>query len=93
MPSRWGLTFRLRISGDIKGTPGGMLMGPEGFFEMTEGVIRAMRHVHMSPADAEFYGVKSRRQDEIENRRRRAASLWTKCWCRVDQSFQAGSPH
>jgi len=35
-----------------------MLMGPAGFFEMKSGVIRALRHVHMSPADAEFYGVK-----------------------------------
>src|SRR5256885_2695193 len=48
-----------RISGDIKGTLGCMLMGPAGFFEMTEGVIRAMRHVHMSPEDADFYGVKA----------------------------------
>ena len=36
-----------------------MLMGPAGFFEMSEGVIRALRHVHMSPEDAGFYGVKA----------------------------------
>ncbi len=53
-----GFDLPLRISGDIKGTLGCMLMGPAGFFEMEQGVIRAMRHVHMSPADAEFYGVK-----------------------------------
>ena len=53
-----GFEIPLRSSGDIKGTTGGMLMGPEGFFEMQEGVIRAMRHVHMHPTDAEFYGVK-----------------------------------
>jgi putative phosphotransacetylase len=35
-----------------------MLMGPNGFFEMEEGVIRAAPHVHMSPGDAEFYGVR-----------------------------------
>jgi putative phosphotransacetylase len=34
-----------------------MLMGPAGYYEMREGVIRAMRHVHMGPADAEYYGV------------------------------------
>src|SRR5712672_3849398 len=45
-----GFELPLRISGDIKGTPGGMLMGPNGFFEMQEGVIRALRHAHMSPA-------------------------------------------
>src|SRR5438093_2351325 len=54
-----GFDLPLRISGDIKGTLGCMLMGPAGFFEMSEGVIRALRHVHMSPTDAEFYGVKA----------------------------------
>jgi len=53
-----GFDLPLRLSGNIKGTLGCMLMGPAGFFEMQEGVIRALRHVHMSPADADFYGVK-----------------------------------
>ncbi|MCA9156651.1 MAG: transcriptional regulator, partial [Planctomycetales bacterium] len=53
-----GFDIPVRQSGDIKGTPGCMLMGPAGFFEMKEGVIRAAPHVHMSPEDAGFYGVK-----------------------------------
>jgi len=53
-----GFELPLRLSGNIKGTLGCMLMGPAGFFEMQEGVIRALRHVHMSPADADFYEVK-----------------------------------
>jgi putative phosphotransacetylase len=53
-----GFEIPLRNSGNIKGTPGCMLMGPAGFFEMNEGVIRAARHAHMSPTDAEHYGVK-----------------------------------
>ena len=65
-----------------------MLMGPAGFFEMPDGVIRAMRHVHMSPADAEFYGVKARRRHEAENRRRLRHRRWTRCLCRVDTSFK-----
>jgi putative phosphotransacetylase len=52
-----GFDIPVRLSGDIAGTPGCMLMGPKGFFEMEEGVIRAAPHVHMSPADAERYGV------------------------------------
>lgn len=52
-----GFEVPLRLSGDIAGTPGCMLMGPAGFFEMTQGVIRAKRHVHMHPVDADFYGV------------------------------------
>lgn len=53
-----GFDLPLRSSGDIKGTLGCMLMGPAGFFEMPQGVIRALRHVHMNPQDAEFYQVK-----------------------------------
>jgi putative phosphotransacetylase len=54
-----GFDLPLRISGDIKETLGCMLMGPAGFFSMAEGVIRALRHVHMSPDDASFYEVKA----------------------------------
>lgn len=54
-----GFEIPLRLSGNIEGTPGGMLMGPAGFFEMKQGVIRALRHVHMHPEDSEFYGVKN----------------------------------
>lgn len=53
-----GFDIPLRPSGKIEGTPGCMLMGPAGFFEMSQGVIRALRHVHMHPDDAAFYGVK-----------------------------------
>jgi putative phosphotransacetylase len=54
-----GFDIPIRMSGSIAGTPGCMLMGPNGFLEMKEGVIRAAPHVHMSPDDAGFYGVKS----------------------------------
>jgi len=53
-----GLDLPVRISGDIKGTPGCVLVGPQGVVELEEGVIRAMRHVHMGPGDLEYYGVK-----------------------------------
>ncbi len=53
-----GFKAPLRLSGDIDGTPGCMVMGPKGFFEMPQGVIRAAPHVHMSPGDASYYGVK-----------------------------------
>ena len=53
-----GIDIPVRMSGDIDGTPGAYIMGPKGMLEMTNGVIRAARHVHMSPDDAKFYGVK-----------------------------------
>lgn len=54
-----GFQIPVRQSGDIAGTPGCMLMGPNGFFEMNEGVIRAAPHVHMHPDDAKFYEVEA----------------------------------
>ena len=54
-----GFDAPVRPSGSIEGTPGCMLMGPNGFFKMDQGVIRAAPHVHMSPDDAEFYGVEA----------------------------------
>jgi putative phosphotransacetylase len=53
-----GFDVPVRQSGTIKDSPGCMLMGPAGFLEIPDGVIRAAPHVHMHPDDAAFYGVK-----------------------------------
>jgi propanediol utilization protein len=53
-----GIDLPVRRSGDHHETPGCWLMGPAGMIELEKGVIRAERHVHMGPRDAEFYGVK-----------------------------------
>lgn len=53
-----GIQAPVRLSGDLDGTPGCVLVGPKGVVDLDCGVIRAERHVHMSPADAEYYGVK-----------------------------------
>lgn len=53
-----GFNIPTKQSGQIASTPGCMLMGPNGFFSMDEGVIRAAPHVHMHPDDADHYGVK-----------------------------------
>jgi putative phosphotransacetylase len=50
----------IRLSGDIEGTPGAFIMGPQGVVELKKGLIRAAMHVHMTPADAELYGVRHR---------------------------------
>ena len=82
-----GFDLPLRISGNIKGTLGCMLMGPAGFFEMQEGVIRAMRHVHMSPEDASFYGVKAGEEMKLKIGGPCGLSL-DKMLVRVDKSFK-----
>ena len=53
-----GLDVPVRLSGDIEGTPGAIVMGPKGIVELKQGVIRAAIHVHMSPAEAARYRVK-----------------------------------
>ncbi|MEW6742379.1 MAG: phosphate propanoyltransferase [Planctomycetota bacterium] len=59
-----GIDVPVRMSGSIEGTPGCIVMGPKGYLVLEEGVIRAHRHVHMSPRDAEAYGVQ--RGDAME---------------------------
>ncbi len=52
-----GVVAAVRESGDIAGTNGCVIEGPCGAVEITEGVIAAKRHIHMTPADAEALGV------------------------------------
>ena len=54
-----GLDIPVRISGDVKGSAAALLVGPAGSLELNQGVIRAMRHVHMNPTEMAFYGVKN----------------------------------
>lgn len=52
-----GIKAPVRESGVIDGTPGCKLIGPCGEVELDKGVIIAKRHIHMTPADAEAFGV------------------------------------
>jgi propanediol utilization protein len=54
-----GIDLPVRISGNIANTPGCLLVGPNGSVELKQGVIRAMRHVHMGPDDLKYYNVKN----------------------------------
>ena len=54
-----GVVAPIRESGDVAGSAGCKLVGPAGEVELTEGVIVAKRHVHMTPTDAEGFGVKN----------------------------------
>lgn len=55
-----GIDIVIRESGDIAETPGCKLIGPNGEIELSEGVIVAKRHIHLTPKDAEEMGLKDK---------------------------------
>lgn len=55
-----GITAPIRESGEIAGSPGCKLVGPKGEVELKEGVIIAKRHIHITPEDADKFGVKDK---------------------------------
>ena len=52
-----GLDAPVRLSGDLSGTPGITIEGPAGHVQLKRGTICALRHIHMSLADAVRLGV------------------------------------
>ena len=52
-----GVTVPVRESGDVKGSGACRLEGPCGSVELSEGVIAAKRHIHMTTADAKVFNV------------------------------------
>jgi putative phosphotransacetylase len=83
-----GMDIPVRMSGDIKGTPGGYVMGPAGMLEMKDGIIRAARHVHMSPSDAKFYGVKHLDRITLKVTSKDCATRFDDLIVRVDPTFK-----
>lgn len=61
-----GLTPPVRLSGDVAGSPGAVLEGPGGRVELTQGVIAARRHIHMTPEDAARFGVKDKQVVKLQ---------------------------
>ena len=53
-----GVKAPVRSSGNVQGSASIVITGPAGKVELAEGCIVAKRHVHMTPADADFYGIK-----------------------------------
>jgi len=63
---RLGVDAPVRRSGHVENSAPIVLQGPKGRVELTEGLICAWRHIHMTPEDAEAYGVEN--GDEVEVR-------------------------
>lgn len=59
-----GIDAPVRKSGDLEGTPGIFIEGPRTRVPIERGVIRVLRHIHMSPTDAGYLGLQD--QDRVE---------------------------
>lgn len=61
-----GIDAPIRDSGDLKDTPGVVLVGPRGVVKLETGVICAKRHIHMHPHDAEYFQVQDKELVSVE---------------------------
>ncbi|MCK5847644.1 MAG: phosphate propanoyltransferase [Caldisericia bacterium] len=55
-----GIKAPLKESGDLEGTPGILIVGPNGFVLINEGVIVPSRHLHMNKVNAVALNVKDK---------------------------------
>ena len=61
-----GLDAPVRLSGDVQGSPGVLLRGPNGCVTLQEGVIAAQRHIHLTPEDAKKFGVQDKQTVKLQ---------------------------
>lgn len=82
-----GVKAPVRESGDIAGTPGVKLVGPAGELVLTEGVIVAKRHIHLTPEDAERRGLKNGQTVKVAIEGTGRATIFDDVVIRVKDSF------
>lgn len=61
-----GIKPVVRMSGDLKDSPGGVLVGPKGSVTLSSGVVVAARHIHLSAQEAEAFGLKDGDAVDVE---------------------------
>ena len=77
----------VRESGNIAGSSPITLVGPKGVVTLSEGCIIANRHIHMSPADAERYGIKDGDTVNVSVLGKGKRTLWHDVQIRVNKDF------
>jgi propanediol utilization protein len=80
-----GIPMVVRQSGDLAGAPGLTIVGPRGSVYRDECAVVALRHIHMTPADAEHYGVRDGQIVKIKFGGQRGG-IYDKVICRVSSS-------
>ncbi|MBP2643115.1 MAG: Propanediol utilization protein [Firmicutes bacterium] len=61
-----GIIAPVRLSGDLQKTPGITLIGPKGSVFLSQGLMIAQRHIHMTLEDANQFGVTDGEQVSIQ---------------------------
>ncbi|MBO5129935.1 MAG: phosphate propanoyltransferase [Oscillospiraceae bacterium] len=61
-----GLQPPVRLSGDVKDSPGCILEGPLGRITLDRGVIAAQRHIHLTPEDGKRFGVTDKQVVQLQ---------------------------
>ena len=61
-----GIEPPIRLSGDVTDSPGAVLQGTRGTVTLNQGVIAAKRHIHLTPEDAQHFGVKDRQNVKLK---------------------------
>ena len=84
-----GITAPVRESGDIAGTPGCKLVGPQGEVEIANGVIVAKRHIHFTPAEAEAAGVNDKEIVKVKVESEGRTTIFDDVVVRVNPNFSA----
>jgi len=82
-----GVAAAVRESGDTAGTPGCRLVGPAGETDISEGVIVAKRHLHLTPADAAELGVADKEIVSVKIDSGGRGAILGDTVCRVSEDF------
>ena len=77
----------VRESGDVAGTPGVKMVGPAGEIDITEGVVIAKRHIHMTPADAEAFGIEDKQVVKVKVTSEARTTIFDDVVCRVHPTY------
>lgn len=82
-----GIAAPIRESGDVAGSGACKIVGPEGEIEISEGVIVAKRHIHLTPADAEELGVTDKQVVWVKVTTPERSAVLGDVVCRVSEKY------
>ena len=82
-----GIDAPVRVSGDLRNTPGITLEGPSGRVALSHGVICARRHIHMNSEDAKRLGVRDHQSVAVKVDTEGRDLVFADVTVRVDPSF------